>query len=101
MAGMLNLARGDGAPPGADEFFPVLVYVVIRCNPPNLHANLQFISRFRCPSRMMTELAYCYTHMVAVGYFLDSIDSSSISISKEEYEQYALSLWSLISKHHV
>lgn len=40
-------SRAEGKNAGADEFLPHLIYVVIRANPPNLHSNVEFISRVR------------------------------------------------------
>jgi len=86
---MLNLTRkGKGSRPGADEIFPVLVLVLVRSNPPNLHSNFQFVSRYRPSYRMNTELAYCYTHLVAALYFLDNLEPESLShMTPEEFHR--------------
>ena len=49
---------------GADDFLPVLVYVVIHANPPQLASNLMYIERFRMYSRMTSESAYFFTQLV-------------------------------------
>ena len=53
---------------GADDFLPVLIYVVIHANPPQLASNLEYIQRFRMHSRMVSESAYFFTQLV--GYRL-------------------------------
>nr|CAD1837554.1 unnamed protein product [Ananas comosus var. bracteatus] len=45
---LLNVfIASDENPPGADEFLPVLIYVIIKANPPQLHSNLLYIQRYR------------------------------------------------------
>ncbi len=51
---------------GADDFLPVLIYVVIHANPPQLVSNLLYIERFRMHSRMQSESAYFFTQLVCV-----------------------------------
>ena len=53
--------------PGADDFLPVLIYVLIHANPPQLASNLMYIERFRMHSRMMSESAYFFTQLVRLG----------------------------------
>lgn len=50
---------------GADDFLPVLIYVVIHANPPQLASNLEYIQRFRMGSRMVSESAYFFTQLVS------------------------------------
>ena len=49
---------------GADDFLPVLIYVVVHANPPQLVSNLLYIERFRMHSRMQSESAYFFTQLV-------------------------------------
>lgn len=53
--------------PGADDFLPVLIYVLIHANPPQLASNLMYIERFRMHSRMMSESAYFFTQLVRLA----------------------------------
>jgi len=50
---------------GADDFLPVLIYVVIHANPPQLASNLEYIQRFRMHARMASESAYFFTQLVS------------------------------------
>eukprot|EP00112_Aurelia_sp_Birch-Aquarium-sp1_P008666 Seg1960.8 transcript_id=Seg1960.8/GoldUCD/mRNA.D3Y31 product="GTPase-activating protein and VPS9 domain-containing protein 1" protein_id=Seg1960.8/GoldUCD/D3Y31 len=59
---------------GADEFVPVLVYVLIRANPPNLLSTKQYINNF-FDNRFSGEEMYCWTQFCAATEFVKSIKS--------------------------
>ena len=68
------IRRGVAA--GADDFLPVLIYVVIHANPPQLASNLEYIQRFRMHSRMASESAYFFTQLVSVLLHLPQLLTS-------------------------
>ncbi|KAK9110150.1 hypothetical protein Sjap_018210 [Stephania japonica] len=74
-------------PPGADEFLPVLIYVTIKANPPQLHSNLLYIQRYRRQSRLVSEAAYFFTNMLSAASFITNIDAKSISMNENEFEK--------------
>ncbi len=39
--------------PGVDDFLPVFIFVILQANLPNLHSNIEYLSHFRHPSRML------------------------------------------------
>eukprot|EP00891_Asterochloris_glomerata_P004098 jgi/Astpho2/4098/gw1.00063.257.1_t len=76
--------RGSGAV-GADDFLPVLIYVVIHANPPQLASNLEYITRFRMQSRMVSEAAYFFTQLYSAASFVETINSASLSMDPDEF----------------
>lgn len=74
-------------PPGADEFLPVLIYVTIKANPPQLHSNLLYIQRYRSQSRLVAEAAYFFTNMLSAESFITNIDAKALSMEETEFEK--------------
>ncbi|KAH7439276.1 hypothetical protein KP509_04G053400 [Ceratopteris richardii] len=77
----------DETPPGADEFLPVLIYVIIKANPPQLYSNLMFIQRYRHHSRLVSEAAYFFTNLVSVESFIENLDAASLSMDEKEFQK--------------
>uniref|UniRef100_A0A061S7F7 Vacuolar protein sorting-associated protein 9a-like n=1 Tax=Tetraselmis sp. GSL018 TaxID=582737 RepID=A0A061S7F7_9CHLO len=84
------LAAKGGAPAGADDFFPVLVYIVIRTNPPNLKSNLEYIRRFRAASRLVSEAEYFYTNMQSAAQFVELISPDRLSVDPDVFLAHML-----------
>ena len=72
-------------PPGADQFLPALIYVVLKANPPNLFSNLDYIDRFRNPQKMISEPGYWYTNLYSAVTFLENVQHDRLTISEEEF----------------
>ncbi|KAH3762636.1 vacuolar protein sorting-associated protein 9A [Pelomyxa schiedti] len=65
---------------GADDFLPVLIYTLLRVNPPGLHSNIQYIVNFRAQDKMITEAGYYVVSLYNALAFVESIDASSLTI---------------------
>lgn len=73
---------------GADDFIPQLVYTMIRANPPSLHSNISYISRF-CDSDVLIMENLCfYTHLVFCASFIEMLQASSLKIDPEEFRKH-------------
>ncbi|KAI9250419.1 hypothetical protein EDC94DRAFT_623230 [Helicostylum pulchrum] len=81
--GLMKHMEGDE---GADVFLPLLIFVVIRANPPRLISNVQYISRFRNPDHLRSEAGYYLTNLMGAVEFIETMDASSLSVSQEEFE---------------
>ncbi|KAL1921236.1 uncharacterized protein VTP21DRAFT_10952 [Calcarisporiella thermophila] len=82
--GLIKHVEGDA---GADKFLPILIYVVLKANPPQLISNVQFISRFRNPEQLQSEAGYYLTNLMGAISFIENMDASSLSISPEEFDR--------------
>ncbi|KAJ8396624.1 hypothetical protein AAFF_G00016900 [Aldrovandia affinis] len=69
---LLSLANEDSVP-GADDFIPVLVFVLIKANPPCLLSTVQYINNFYL-SRLRGEELYWWMQFTAAVEFIKTID---------------------------
>ncbi|KAF2296986.1 hypothetical protein GH714_014121 [Hevea brasiliensis] len=72
---------------GADDFLPVLIYVTIKANPPQLHSNLKFIQLYRRQAKLVSEAAYYFTNLVSAKSFIIDLNAKSLSMDEIEFEQ--------------
>ncbi|KQK22460.1 hypothetical protein BRADI_1g67360v3 [Brachypodium distachyon] len=73
--------------PGADEFLPVLIYVTLKANPPQLHSNLLYIQRYRSQSRLVSEAQYFFTNILSAESFIWNIDAESLSMDERDFQK--------------
>ena len=67
---------------GADDFLPALLYIIIRSNTPNLYSNINYIRRFRHPSKLMSETGYYLTQFESALRFVEEADHKSFNVDE-------------------
>ena len=66
-------ATSTAAPISGDVLLPLLIFSVVKANPPNLVSHLLFTQRFRNHS-VGGEEGYCLVNLMAVAEFLENVD---------------------------
>ncbi|WWD19140.1 hypothetical protein CI109_103598 [Kwoniella shandongensis] len=85
--GLIRNAYGTEST-GADNFVPILIFVVLRANPDNMLSNIEYISRFRSASKLQGETGYYLSSLTGAIQFIETMDASSLSnITQAEFEQ--------------
>ena len=71
-------------PVSGDTLFPLLIYSVVKSNPPNLLSNLLFTQRFRNQNvGGRGEESYCLINLMAVAEFLENVDLEGLGLGGE------------------
>lgn len=73
----------------ADTFLPVLIYLVLKANPPHMHSNLKYIMDFRNPNKMISEAGYFLTNLQSAVVFWENLDHTSLTMEKSEFDRIA------------
>ncbi|RVD83886.1 uncharacterized protein DFL_005658 [Arthrobotrys flagrans] len=84
---IFGLLRHANSTQSADDFVPLLIYVVLRANPEHLVSNIQYILRFRNPDKLGGEAGYYLSSLSGAIQFIEGLDRSSLTINDEEFEK--------------
>ena len=81
-------SRGRGSPSAsnsssADLILPLLIYSVVRANPPHLFSHLRYIHRFRAESLLRGQASYAATNFDAVIEWSQHVDLSTLGLSSD------------------
>ncbi|MCO5555845.1 hypothetical protein L7F22_009390 [Adiantum nelumboides] len=85
---IFGLIRHLSTQENADNFVPILIFVVLRANPDNLISNVEYISRFRNPERLSSESGYYLSSLMGAIAFIETMDYTSLSnITQKQFEE--------------
>ncbi|XP_060810248.1 GTPase-activating protein and VPS9 domain-containing protein 1 [Amyelois transitella] len=70
---MSVLALSNGAPPAADDLTPVLVYVILKVNPPSLLSTIELVNALGGPF-LQGEALYWWTQFCAAVAYIKTMD---------------------------
>ncbi|KAI0272546.1 hypothetical protein BC834DRAFT_817077 [Gloeopeniophorella convolvens] len=85
---IFGLIRHLNSEESADTFVPILIHVVLKANPEHLLSNVEFINRFRNPTKLQSEAGYYLSSLMGAVSFIETMDHTSLSnITQEEFER--------------
>lgn len=64
----------------ADLILPILIYCIIRSNPPRLASNLLYIQRYHAEALIKGEASYCLVNVQAAVAFLENVEPASLNL---------------------
>ncbi|OMO77625.1 Vacuolar sorting protein 9 [Corchorus olitorius] len=65
----------------------LVLKMIVKANPPQLHSNLKFIQSYRREQKLVSEAAYYLTNLVSVKSFILDLNAKSLSIEEIEFEE--------------
>ncbi|KAH9933442.1 uncharacterized protein B0H18DRAFT_983709 [Fomitopsis serialis] len=71
-------------PVSGDVILPLMIFAVVKANPPRLVSNLLYIQRFRRESTAGGEEGYCLVNLMAVAEFLENVDLAALGLGDSE-----------------
>ncbi|KAI0796140.1 hypothetical protein C8Q75DRAFT_745384 [Abortiporus biennis] len=73
----------DPTPVSGDIILPLMIFAVVKSNPPHLVSHLLYIQRFRYEG-IGGEENYCLINLLAVAEFLENVDLAALSLGDSE-----------------
>ncbi|EED81888.1 predicted protein [Postia placenta Mad-698-R] len=71
-------------PVSGDIILPLMIFAVVKANPPRLVSNLLYTQRFRRESASGGEEGYCLINLMAVAEFLENVDLAALGLGESE-----------------
>ena len=85
---VLNLQRGsdDTSRPGADDFLPIFIFVVLKSKVPNLYTNCEYIQNYHNPAALMSKAGYCFVNLRSAVEFILTLDGSVLNVDAADFD---------------
>ncbi|KAL1451533.1 hypothetical protein WDU94_005896 [Cyamophila willieti] len=79
----------QGGPASADEFFPALIFLVLKTNLVRLKSNIHYVTRF-CNANLLNagEAGYFFTHLSGAVRFIEDLTAHHLGMDPVEFEEY-------------
>lgn len=82
---VLELCGPANSAISADDSLPIIIYVVIKAQPERMHSNLNYISRFRDPEKMMSKSGFCFSQIQSAIEFIEHVREHRLNLEPEEF----------------
>ncbi|KAF4611263.1 hypothetical protein D9613_006599 [Agrocybe pediades] len=79
----LSSPQKEPTPVSGDVLLPLIIFSVVKANPPHLVSNLLFTQRFRNQS-VGGEESYCLINLMAVAEFLENVDMAGLGLGDSD-----------------
>jgi hypothetical protein len=88
--------EGSGSASGADLLLPLIIFAVVRSNPPQLVSHLLYIQRYRPTLCFSGEGSYALVNLTAVVDFLENVNLGSLGLAGEGKVLRCVPSWTLV-----
>lgn len=84
----LNLCRSNSSlsRPGADDFLPVFIYVVLHSKISFLYSCCEYISAYRNATDLMSKAGYCLVNLRSAIEFILVLDETMLTVDAQEFQ---------------
>ena len=81
------LKSSDDRAAGADEFFPLLVYIIVMARVRHIHAELQYVTIYGTEVELAGEISYYLTQVQGALSFIENIHCEMLNnVNQEEFD---------------
>ncbi|KAL9648627.1 hypothetical protein ABK040_016259 [Willaertia magna] len=70
----------------ADDFIPLLIFTVLKANPPHLHSNIKFIYEYRNPEFLNGPTSYFLTSLESAMTFWIACDHQMLNMDEKKFK---------------